>query len=90
MNNDQQNTFQNATSKIDYTLMNNYMFRAVLQKNQNVLKSLICALLHLPPETVTSTIILNPIELGKAFDDKTFVLDVKVLLNDTNLPHWHS
>ena len=33
--------------------------------------------------TVTSTIILYPIELGKAFDDKTFVLDVKALINDT-------
>lgn len=85
MNNNQQNTFQNATGKIDYTLMNDYMFRVVLQENRNVLKGLICALFHLSPETVTSTIILNPIELGKAFDDKTFVLDVKVLLNDMNV-----
>ncbi len=39
--------FQNATGKIDYTMTNDYMFRAVLQENKKVLIGLICALLHL-------------------------------------------
>ncbi len=85
MNNFQGNTFQNATGKIDYTLMNDYMFRAVLQENEIVLKGLISSLLHLPSGAIQSTTILNPIELGKAFNDKTFVLDVKVLLNDKSI-----
>lgn len=85
MNNIQKNTFYNATGKIDYTLMNDYMFRAVLQENQNVLKGLISSLLHLEPEMIKSTTILNPIVLGKAYDDKTFVLDIKVLLNDATI-----
>lgn len=76
-------TFQNAAGKIDYTLTNDYMFRAVLQKNAKVLKGLSVALLHLPFEEVKSADILNPIELGESFDDKTFVLDVKVLLNNS-------
>lgn len=41
--------------------------------------------LQLPPKSIKSTRILNPIELGKSFDDKTFVLDVKVLLNDASV-----
>ncbi len=82
MNFSQQNTFQNATSKIDYTLMNDYMFRAVLQENEIVLKGLICSLLHLHPDDVKTVTIMNPIELGKRYDDKTFVLDVKALLNN--------
>lgn len=82
MNNIQENTFYNATGKIDYTLMNDYMFRAVLQEHENVLKGLIASLLHLNPETIKSTTILNPIELGKDYSDKTFVLDIKVLLNN--------
>ena len=65
--------------------MNDYMFRAVLQENKNVLEGLICSLLHLNPKAIKSTVILNPIELGKSFDDKTFVLDVKVLLNDASI-----
>ena len=82
MYNTHQKSFQNAAGKIDYTLMNDYMFRAVMQKSQNVLRGLICSLLHLNPQTVKSVAILNPIELGKAFDDKTFVLDIKVLLDN--------
>lgn len=85
MNNTSEKLFQNATGKIDYTLMNDYMFRAVLQENQKVLKGLIASLLHLPPQSIKSTLILNPIELGKSFDDKMFVLDVKVLLNDMSV-----
>ncbi len=85
MKNISENTFQNATGKIDYTLMNDYMFRAVLQENKKVLKGLIASLLHLSPKSIKSTHILNPIELGKSYDDKTFVLDVKVLLNDASI-----
>ncbi|MDE6913413.1 MAG: Rpn family recombination-promoting nuclease/putative transposase [Lachnospiraceae bacterium] len=85
MNNIQEKTFQNATGRIDYTLMNDYMFRAVLQQNENVLKGLISSLLHLNPETIKSTTILNPIELGKVYDEKTFVLDIKVMLNDATI-----
>ena len=82
MSNTKHKTFQNATGKIDYTLMNDYMFRAVMQENKNVLKQFICALLHLDPPNVKSVDILNPIELGKSYDDKTFVLDIKVMLNN--------
>ena len=85
MSNIQQNTFQNATDKIDYTLMNDYMFRAVMQKNKNVLKELVCALLHLNPPNVKSVTILNPIELGEAFNAKTFVLDIKVMLDNSTI-----
>lgn len=71
-----------ATGKIDYTLMNDYMFHSVMQSNQNVLKGLLCALLRLDPAEVHSIEILNPIELGKAVGDKDFYLDIKILMND--------
>lgn len=38
-------------------------------------------LLHLTPEEVCSVEITNPIELGTAITDKTFILDIKVSLN---------
>lgn len=71
-----------AFGTLPYSMTNDYLFRAVLQKNNNVLKGLICALLHLKPHEVFSVSITNPIELGKAIDNKTFILDVKVLLNN--------
>ena len=70
------------TGTIDYPLMNDYMFRSVMQSNENVLKSFLCPLLHLNPDDVWSVQILNPIELGKKISDKDFILDIKILMNN--------
>ncbi|MBO5473724.1 MAG: Rpn family recombination-promoting nuclease/putative transposase [Lachnospiraceae bacterium] len=78
-------SFHSAHGALPYTLTNDYLFRAVFQKNNTVLKGLICSLLHLSEEQVRSVTILNPIELGKAIDSKTFILDIKVILNDAAL-----
>ena len=58
------------------------MFRVVLQANEFVLRGLIGALLNLEQSEIKSTVITNPIKLGEKIDDKTFVLDIHVLLND--------
>lgn len=63
-------------------MTNDYLFRALLQRNNNVLKGLVCSLLHLAPEEVYSIEITNPIELGTSINDKTFILDIKLSLND--------
>lgn len=75
-----------ATGRLPHPLTNDYMFKALLQKNKNVLKQLICSLLHLRPDEIQSVEIRNPIVLGEAltedFDSKIFVLDINVLLNN--------
>ena len=76
-------SYKEATGEIGYGMTNDYMFRAVLQKNVKVLKGLICSLLHLSEEEVHTVQITNPIELGDDIDDKTFVLDIKVILNNS-------
>ena len=75
--------YMQATGKMPYSLTNDYLFRALLQKNNRVLKHLICALLHLQPEKVQTVTIINPIVLGQAIDNKTFILDVRVLLDNS-------
>ncbi len=70
----------NASGKIPYNMTNDYMFRAVLQKNTKVLAGLVGSLLYLDPETLDVEI-ANPIILGESIDDKTFVLDVEVTVN---------
>ena len=81
--------YMQATGKLPYSLTNDYMFKALLQKNGNVLKHLICSMLHLRPEEVQSVKVKNPIVLGEAladdFDSKIFVLDLNVLLNNRAL-----
>ncbi len=67
--------------KLPYKLTNDYMFRAVFQKNQNALKGLLCALLGLPKDGILEVTILNPIILGETIDEKTCVLDLHLRLN---------
>jgi predicted transposase/invertase (TIGR01784 family) len=73
---------EKATGKIDYTFTNDYMFRAILQKSERVLKALICALLHMDESEVKSITITNPIQVGEAIDNKEFILDINVTLNN--------
>ena len=76
---------QTATGKIDYQMTNDYMFHAALQKNPKVLKSLVCSMLRLRLQEIRSIQIINPIILGEAVDEKTFILDINIVLNDNTL-----
>ena len=66
-------------------MTNDYLFRALLQRNNLVLKGLICALLHMKEADISSVIITNPIRLGDSIDNKTFVLDINVILNQHHI-----
>lgn len=74
-------SLEDAHGMIPIRMTNDYLFRALMQQNNNVLKSLICSLLHLNPDDVTSVTILNPIELGETIDEKNYILDIKVDLS---------
>jgi len=71
-----------ATGPLPYRLTNDYLFRALLQENNKALKGLICSLLHLRPSEIFSVVIMNPIELGTSITEKTFFLDIKIMMND--------
>ena len=73
---------QHATGEIKYGGTNNYMFQAFLQENNEALRNLICSVLHLDPSSVVSIEIPNPILLGKFIENKTFILDIKALMNN--------
>ena len=71
----------NLTGPLTIPMTNDYLFRALLQQNNKVLKGLISSLLHLSLDEIISVEITNPIELGKSIDAKDFFLDIRVLLN---------
>lgn len=73
------------TGKLKYPLTNDFMFKAVLQKNQTALKGLLCALLHMKTEEIAAVRILNPIEIGGMIDNKMMMLDLKLELNDSRI-----
>ena len=74
-------SLENATGPVAIRMTNDYLFRALMQRNNKVLKALICSLLHLNINEISSVRIANPIELGKHIDDKDFCLDIKVELD---------
>ncbi len=78
-------TYLSATGRIRFTLTNDYMFHVVLQQNLNIVKGLLCALLHLRPEEITNITITNPITPGEAIQSKEFVLDIKLCINYSTL-----
>lgn len=67
------------------SMKNDYLFRALLQQNNNVLKGLICALLHMDEADITSVAIINPIRLGEAIDDKDYIMDIHVIVNGNHI-----
>jgi predicted transposase/invertase (TIGR01784 family) len=73
---------EKATGEIEYNMTNDYMFRALFQKNNNALKGLLSALLHMQPEEILSVEVTNPILIGEEIKDKEFRLDIKAVLND--------
>lgn len=74
-------SFINASGSVTIPMTNDYLFRAMLQKNNKVLKGLICSLMHLEEKDIKSVSITNPIILGNAISEKEFFLDINVLLN---------
>lgn len=72
---------ENATGEIRFTLLNDYMFHVVVQENEEVLKRLTCAMLHIKEEDIKEIHVENPIVPGAAIDNKEFILDINVTLN---------
>ena len=68
-----------------YGLKNDYMFHAVLQKNEEVLRNLLATLLEMDEADIVSCHIENPIELGKEIEGKECILDVKLTLNHAKI-----
>ncbi len=63
-----------ATGKIPYNMTNDYMFRAILQKNEKVLRGLVSSMLHMRVDNIIDIRIDNPIVLGEAINKKPLFL----------------
>lgn len=61
----QKNTSIPQSGALIVPMTNDYLFRALLQRNNLVLKGLICALLHMKEADISSVIITNPIQSAR-------------------------
>lgn len=73
------------TGALKYTMTNDFLFKAVFQRNQGALEGLLCAMLGFKREEITSLRILNPVQDGMVIDDKAVILDLKLELNDNSI-----
>ena len=82
---EKRNGLELPAGKLRYPLTNDFMFKAVLQRNQTALKGLLCALLNMRMEEIVVVRIQNPIEIGGMIDEKKMMLDLKLELNDSRI-----
>ncbi len=77
--------FHLPSGPLPYHMLNDALFHIVFEVNPNILNSLLCALLNLAPEDISSIEVTNPFELGCSVYDKDYVLDLKIILNTNTL-----
>ena len=65
----------NLSGPIGIRLVNDRLFRILLQKNNRVLKGLIASLLHMNEADISSVRIENEAVLGEDICEKEFILD---------------
>lgn len=73
------------TGKLKYLLTNDYLFKVFLQQNEKALRGLLSALLKIKLEDIRNVVITNPIQEGDVIDDKTMILDVKLIMNSNKV-----
>lgn len=79
--------FETVTGPLPHNLLNDLMFRIVFETNPDALKSLLCSLLHYKDTDIAEIEIKNPIRLGKRVEDKKYVYDIYLLLNNQEKIH---
>jgi predicted transposase/invertase (TIGR01784 family) len=74
--------YLNASGRIPYGMMNDYIFRIVFQENKFALKGLLCAILGLPEDKLVGLTITNEVKPGISISSKEYRLDIVIELDD--------
>lgn len=79
------NSFYSLSGPLRFTMTNDALFHIVFEADHQALKGFLCALLHLQPEEIFSVEVTNPIDFGNSIYSKSFILDLKLLLNSKSV-----
>ena len=77
--------WKSKSGKLPARMTNDYLFKALAQSDPLALKSLISAVLHLEQTSIQTVDILNPIILGRTIDNKDFILDLNISMNQNTV-----
>ena len=69
------------TGALPFSLTNDFIFHALAQHNERILKALISAGMHVDIHQIESVVIKNPILLSDNIAGKEFILDILVIMN---------
>ena len=68
------------TGALGFKMNNDYLFRALLQSDEETLKYIIASAMGIDVREIRDILVTNPILLGDTIDDKELHLDVKTLV----------
>ena len=67
--------WKSLTGELPVKMTNDYLFRALLQSDNDTLKALLASLLRIDVSDIRSAEVTNPILLGESIEDKRYHLD---------------
>jgi len=79
--------FETVSGKLPSTLLNDLAFRIVFESNQDCLKKLLCALLHMKESEIKNIKLNKSILLGEQIPDKKYIFDLSILMNNDKIIH---
>ena len=65
--------WRNNIGLLPVTMTNDYLFKALAQKDEKALKDLVSACLHIEKDQIHSLEITNPIQLGEHINEKDLI-----------------
>ena len=77
--------WKKLTGELPVKMTNDYLFRALLQSDNETLKAILASVLHKDINEIRSAMITNECLLGEEINSKEFILDVNVVLNDNEV-----
>ena len=77
--------WKELSGELPVKMTNDYLFRALLQSDNETLKALTASLLHMDQSEITSAEVTNPILLGESINDKMYIMDVRIELNKSSM-----
>ena len=72
--------WKKMSGPISFSMSNDYLFRALMQKDERTLKAVVASFLKVTPESISEIEVTNPILLGADIDSKEYHLDIRTLL----------
>ena len=73
--------WKKMTGELRFSMSNDYLFRALMQKDERTLKAIVASFLKVTIESISEIEVTNPILLGEDIDSKEYHLDIRTLLN---------